>query len=149
MTTFTEDRHQQHLLDELLLALNRLMTDPAALDAIRQKIRAEHPALLNLYRADRFLLKKIATSAFTFLEEVRTDGNHPLRNEFGRFVSTFIERIASSPEYAHKLERSSATCSLTGASLTSRRAYGSAFAALSNRAFAIRTQCFMRTCAGF
>jgi uncharacterized membrane-anchored protein YjiN (DUF445 family) len=104
VTTFTEDRRQQHLLDELLLALNRLLTDPAALDAICQKIRAELPALLNLYRADRFLLKKIAVSAFTFLEEVRTDGNHPLRNEFDRFVSTFIKRIASSPEYAHKLE---------------------------------------------
>ena len=89
---------------KLLLALNRLMTDPVALDAIRQKIRAELPALLNLYRADRFLLKKIAMSAFTFLEEVRTDENHPLRNEFDRFVATFIEKIASSPEYAHKLE---------------------------------------------
>jgi uncharacterized membrane-anchored protein YjiN (DUF445 family) len=104
MTTFTEDRRHQRLLDELLFALNRLMTDPVALDAIRQKIRAELPTLLNLYRADRFLLKKIATSAFTFLEEVRTDENHPLRNEFDRFVATFIQKIASSPEYAHKLE---------------------------------------------
>jgi uncharacterized membrane-anchored protein YjiN (DUF445 family) len=63
------------------------MVDPAPLDAIRQKIRAELPILLNLYRADRFLLKKIAMSAFTFLEEVRTDENHPLRKEFDRFVA--------------------------------------------------------------
>jgi uncharacterized membrane-anchored protein YjiN (DUF445 family) len=55
------------------------------------------------YRADKFLLKRIAT-AFTFLEEVRADDNHPLRQEFDRFVVSFIEKIASSPEYAAKLE---------------------------------------------
>lgn len=105
LTTFTEDRRHQRLLDELLLAVNRLMTNPVALDVIRQKIRAELPTLLNLYRADRFLLKKIATSAFMFLEEVRADDNHPLRQEFDRFVASFIEKIASSPEYSAKLER--------------------------------------------
>jgi len=104
MTTFTEDRRHQRILDELLLALNRLMADPVTLDAIRQKIRAELPTLLNLYRADKFLLKKIATSAFTFLEEVRADENHPLRHEFDRFVASFVEKIASSPEYAAKLD---------------------------------------------
>ena len=104
MTTFTQDRRHQHLLDEVLLALNRLMTDPVTLNAIRQKIRAELPTLLNLYRADWFLLKKIATSAFTFLEEVRADENHPLRREFDRFVASFIDKIASSPEYAARLE---------------------------------------------
>src|SRR5215475_398665 len=104
MTTFTQDGRHQRLLDEVLLALNRLMTDPVTLDAIRQKIRAELPTLLNLYRADRLLLKKIATSAFTFLEEVRADANHPLRLEFDRFVASFTEKVLSSPEYAAKLE---------------------------------------------
>jgi uncharacterized membrane-anchored protein YjiN (DUF445 family) len=104
MTAFTEDRRHQRILDELLVALNGLMTDPAALDAIRQKIRAELPTLLNLYRADAFLLKRIAKSAFTFLEEVREDENHPVRQEFDRFVSSFIEKVASSPEYAARLE---------------------------------------------
>jgi uncharacterized membrane-anchored protein YjiN (DUF445 family) len=104
LTTFTHDGHHQRLLDEVLLALNRLMTDPVALDAIRQKIRAELPTLLNLYRVDRFLLKKIAMSAFTLLEEVRADQDHPLRREFDRFVASFIDKIASSPEYAARLE---------------------------------------------
>jgi uncharacterized membrane-anchored protein YjiN (DUF445 family) len=104
LTTFTHDRRHQRLLDEVLLALNRLMTDPVALDAIRQKIRAELPTLLNLYRVDQFLLKKIALSAFTFLEEVRTDQEHPLRKEFDRFVASFIDKIAGSPEYAARLE---------------------------------------------
>jgi uncharacterized membrane-anchored protein YjiN (DUF445 family) len=104
MTTFTKDRRHQRILDALLLALNQLMTDPVALDAIRRKIRAELPTLLNLYRADKFLLAKIARSALAFLEEVRTDENHPLRHEFDRFVAAFIAEIASSPEYAAKLD---------------------------------------------
>src|SRR5262249_31386147 len=71
--------------------------------AISRVIRAELPTLLNLYSADRFLLKKIATSAFMFLEEVRADENHPLRREFDRFVASFVAKIASSPEYAARL----------------------------------------------
>jgi len=104
LTTFTHDRRHQRLLDKVLLALNRLMTDPVALDAVRQKIRAELPTLLNLYRVDQFLLKKIAFSAFTFLEEVRTEQDHPLRMEFDRFVASFVDKIARSPEYAARLE---------------------------------------------
>ena len=104
MTTFVEDGRHQRLLDEFLLALARLMSDPVALDAIRQKIRAELPTLLKLYRADRFLLKKIATSTFMLLKEVAADENHPLRKEFDRLVALFIQKIGSSPEYAAKLE---------------------------------------------
>ena len=35
-----------------------------------------------------------------FLEEVRADENHPLRD---RFVASFVAEIASSPEYAARL----------------------------------------------
>lgn len=104
MTAFVEDGRHQRLLDEFLLALARLMSDPVALDAIRQTIRAELPTLLNLYCADRFLLKKVATSTFMFLKEVAADENHPLRKEFDRFVALFIQKIGSSPEYSAKLE---------------------------------------------
>jgi hypothetical protein len=51
MTTFTQDRRHQILLNEILLALNRLMTDLVTLNTIRQKIHAELSTLLNLYRA--------------------------------------------------------------------------------------------------
>src|SRR6516162_5848230 len=104
MTAFVEDGRHQRLLDEFLLALARLMSDPVALDTVRQKIRAELPSLLNLYRADRFLLKKIATSTFMLLKEVAADENHLLRKEFDRLVALFIQKIGSSPEYAAELE---------------------------------------------
>jgi uncharacterized membrane-anchored protein YjiN (DUF445 family) len=50
------------------------------------------------------LLKKIAAAAFAFIEEVRVDEKHPLRDEFDRFVASFIERIESAPEYAERIE---------------------------------------------
>jgi uncharacterized membrane-anchored protein YjiN (DUF445 family) len=104
LTAFMRDRGHQRILDEVLGALSRLMTDRTTLEAIRRKIRAELPTLLNLYRADRLLLKKIAASAFEFIEEVRVDENHPLREEFDRFVASFIEKMASAPEYAKRIE---------------------------------------------
>jgi uncharacterized membrane-anchored protein YjiN (DUF445 family) len=104
LTIFTQDRGHQRILDEVLAALSRLVSDKTTLEAIRQKIRAELPTLLNLYRADKLLLKKIATSAFAFIEEVRADKSHPLREEFDRFVASFISKIESSPEYAERIE---------------------------------------------
>jgi uncharacterized membrane-anchored protein YjiN (DUF445 family) len=104
LTTFTEDRRHQRILDEVLNLLNRLMTDPIALDAIRQKIRAELPTLLNLYRADKYVLNKLVASGYGFLKEVRADPDHPLRAEFDRFVTGFIEQLTTSPEYVAKIE---------------------------------------------
>jgi uncharacterized membrane-anchored protein YjiN (DUF445 family) len=104
LSTITEDRRHQQILDEVLTALNRLMSDPVALEAIRHKIRAELPTLLNLYRADQYVLNKVVASAYAFLEEVRADGDHPLRHEFDRFVAGFIEKLATSHEYAERIE---------------------------------------------
>jgi uncharacterized membrane-anchored protein YjiN (DUF445 family) len=39
-----------------------------------------------------------------FLKEVAADEKHPLRKEFDRFVTLFIQKIGCSPEYAAKLE---------------------------------------------
>jgi uncharacterized membrane-anchored protein YjiN (DUF445 family) len=104
LTAFTHDRGHQRILDEVLAAVSRLMTDRATLEAIRRKIRAELPTLLNFYRADKLLLKKIAAATFEFIEEVRLDENHPLRGEFDRFIASFIDKIESAPEYAERLE---------------------------------------------
>ena len=68
---FFRDRRHQSLLNDLLLALNETVTKPETLALLREKIRGELPTLLKLYRADAFLLKRIAASATSFLEEVR------------------------------------------------------------------------------
>jgi uncharacterized membrane-anchored protein YjiN (DUF445 family) len=71
---------------------------------IREKIRAELPTLLKLYRADKFLVNKIVASATTFFEEVRNDPKHPFRGEFDRMVLSFVDRLGSDPSYAGRID---------------------------------------------
>jgi len=96
-------RHQT-LLNELLGALEKLLANQETLDALREKIRKELPALFNLYRADTYLLRKIVASTTGFVEEARKDPNHPLRAEFDRFVAGFVGRLRESPELAMRAE---------------------------------------------
>jgi uncharacterized membrane-anchored protein YjiN (DUF445 family) len=96
-------RHQR-LLNELLGALEKLLTNQEALDALREKIRRELPALFNLYRADAYLLRKIVASTTSFLEEARADPDHPLRAEFDRFAKGFVERLRASAAFAGRAE---------------------------------------------
>ncbi len=100
----TESGRHQRLLNELLAALDTLLTDQATLDALREKIRQELPSLFNLYRADAYLLRKIVASTASFIEEARAQPDHPLRREFDKFVIGFVERLRTSPDYARRAE---------------------------------------------
>ncbi|HJQ59854.1 MAG TPA: DUF445 domain-containing protein [Vineibacter sp.] len=105
LTTFTHDRRHQRLLDELLVAMNQLLGNPEALDAVRDKIRDELPSLFNLFRADAYVLRKLVNSVSSFLDEVRADEGHAVRREFDRFVASFITRLRDEPDYAERLDK--------------------------------------------
>lgn len=60
--------------------------------------------MLNLYRADAFLLKKIAASGTAFLDEVRADPHHPFRGEFDQLVLSFIEKLESESTMVEELD---------------------------------------------
>ncbi|MGO4836256.1 DUF445 domain-containing protein, partial [Rhizobiaceae sp. 2RAB30] len=105
LSAFTDDRRHQKLFDELTKVVGRFLSDEQALAVMRDKIREELPSLFNLFRADAYLLKKIVASAGALLEEVRKDKNHPMREEFDRFVIGFIDRLRHSKEYARRAER--------------------------------------------
>jgi uncharacterized membrane-anchored protein YjiN (DUF445 family) len=104
LTAVTEKGRHQRLLDELLGALQKLLTNQEALDALREKIRRELPALFNLYRADAYLLRKIVASTTAFIEEARADPGHPLRAEFDSFLKSFIERLRTSSDFAGRAQ---------------------------------------------
>src|SRR5258708_8472396 len=72
-----QGRHQA-LLDDLLRIVHDTLSQKQTMAMIREKIRAELPTLLRLYRADKFLVNKIIASAGTFFEEVRNHPNHPV-----------------------------------------------------------------------
>lgn len=105
LSSFTQDRRHQRLLDEVLVALNKVLSDPESVAGIREKIRNELPALFNLFRADAYLLGKLMNSAYSFIEDVRADPDHALRAEFDKFVEKFIDDLRGSSVYAERAER--------------------------------------------
>ena len=100
----TEKGRHQRLLDELLGALEKVLTNEETLAALRERIRKELPALFNLYRADAYLLRKIVASTSGFIQDARADLGHPLRTEFDSFVTGFIERLRTSEAFARRAE---------------------------------------------
>lgn len=105
LSAFTHDRGHQKLFDELVRGVSGFLADEKALQAMREKIRAELPTLFNLFRADAYLLKKIVASAATLLDDVMADPDHPLREEFDRFVQGFIVQLKTSEDYAKRADK--------------------------------------------
>lgn len=105
LSAVTEKGRHQRVLDEVLVALEKVLADEETLAALREKIRQELPALFNLYRADAYLLRKIVASTTAFIKEARGDAEHPLRKEFNGFVANFIERLRTSEDFTRRAER--------------------------------------------
>jgi uncharacterized membrane-anchored protein YjiN (DUF445 family) len=104
LSAVTEKGRHQRLLDELLGALEKVLTNEETLAALRDRIRKELPALFNLYRADAYLLRKIVASTSGFIQDARADRRHPLRVEFDSFVTGFMEQLRSSQAFARRAE---------------------------------------------
>lgn len=104
LRAFVAEGRHQGLLDDILRGVHETLTQAETMAMIREKIRAELPTLLKLYRADKFLVNKIVASATTFFEEVRNDPNHPFRGEFNRMVLSFVDRLASDKTYADRID---------------------------------------------
>ena len=98
-----EGRHQA-LLDDLMRIVHATLTTPETMAMVREKVRAELPTLLKLYRADKFLVNKIVASASTFFDEVRADPKHPFRGEFDSMVLSFVDKLGSDPAYAGRID---------------------------------------------
>lgn len=102
---FVRDGRHQALLDDLLVAVHGALNNQETLTAIRDKIRAELPTLLKLYRAEKYVLNKVVASATSFFEDVRNDPEHPFRGEFDRMVRSFVDRLETDPAYAERIEQ--------------------------------------------
>jgi uncharacterized membrane-anchored protein YjiN (DUF445 family) len=98
------DRHHA-ILDEVLERIESRLADPAALDAIRERIRGELPTLFRFFLADAYLVHRLIRASHALLTDVRRDPVHPLRTEFDRLIAEFAARLRSSPEHREKAER--------------------------------------------
>ncbi|BBO04818.1 MULTISPECIES: DUF445 domain-containing protein [Bradyrhizobium] len=97
-----EGRHQI-LFDDLLRVMHETLNQKETMGMIREKVRAELPTLLRLYRADKFLVNKIVASATAFFNEVRSDPKHPFRGEFDRMVLSFVDRLGTDQVYIDRI----------------------------------------------
>jgi uncharacterized membrane-anchored protein YjiN (DUF445 family) len=104
LSAFVAEGRHQALLDDLLRIVHETLTTAETMTMIREKIRAELPTLLKLYRADKFLVNKIVASASAFFDEVRGDPKHAFRGEFDRMVLSFVDKLGSDPAYAGRIE---------------------------------------------
>jgi uncharacterized membrane-anchored protein YjiN (DUF445 family) len=102
---FVQEGKHEGLLDDLLRVLHQTLTQKETMAVIRDKVRAEMPTLLRLYRADKFVVNRIIASATKFFEEVREDPKHPFRGEFDRMLLSFVERLGSDPAFADRISR--------------------------------------------
>jgi len=103
LRAFVAEGRHQGLLDDILRATHQTLTQAETMAMIREKIREELPTLLKLYRADKFLVKKIVASATAFLEEVRSDPNHAFRGEFNRMMLSFVDRLSHDKSFADRI----------------------------------------------
>jgi len=101
------------LRDELglLERIGALLAEPAAQEAIRDRIRAELPSLARFFQADAYVLAKLVAAAQSLLQEVREDPAHPLRAElrgfvlggFGEFLAAAAERLQGDEAFRARL----------------------------------------------
>ncbi|OSI21496.1 DUF445 domain-containing protein [Bradyrhizobium canariense] len=98
-----EGRHQI-LFDDLLRVMHETLNQTETMAIIREKVRAELPTLLRLYRADKFLVNKIVASATAFFNEVRSDPKHPFRGEFDGMVLSFVDRLGTDQAYIDRID---------------------------------------------
>ncbi len=104
LRAFVKEGRHQGLLDDILRGVHESLTKPETMAMVRAKIRAELPTLLKLYRADKYLVNKIVASATASFEEVRSDPKHPFRGEFDAMVLSLVDRLATDPTYADRID---------------------------------------------
>jgi uncharacterized membrane-anchored protein YjiN (DUF445 family) len=102
--TITDKGQHHRLLDELLGILEKFLSNETALATLRDKIRQELPAIFKFYSAEGYILRKLVATTTAFIEEVRADRKHPLRDEFDQFAKGFVAQLRTSRSFARRAE---------------------------------------------
>src|SRR5262249_30018430 len=99
-------RNQRHhaILDKALRRLEGRLADPAAMAAMRERVRAELPTLFRFFLADAYLLQRLLRASHALLTDIRHDPAHPIRAEFDRLIAEFLSRLKQSPEQRQKVD---------------------------------------------
>lgn len=105
LEVITRNNRHHAILDEVLARIEAGLAEPSALAAIREHIRAELPTLVRFFQADAYLLQRLVSAGHSLLMEVRWNPVHPLRAEFDRFITEFIDQLRSSTGPGERTEK--------------------------------------------
>ncbi|MEM7545735.1 MAG: DUF445 family protein [Pseudomonadota bacterium] len=100
----TQDGRHHKLLDEVVGALHKFLNDEDAIEAIRKKVAEELPTVLNIFRADALILRRILKTASALLDDIKADKDHELRTEFEQFFRSYVRRMKRSKRFAKRIE---------------------------------------------
>jgi len=102
LSLLTADNRHQELLDEALRLISEGVSRNEEL--IRQRIREESPWWLPEAVDDR-IHDKLVLAIENTLRQVAADPEHPLRERFDSALTTFIEKLRTSPEVIARAEQ--------------------------------------------
>ncbi len=105
LSGLTKDGRHQKLMDELVDALHRFLSNEDAIEAIRRRVAEEMPSALIIFRADEAILRRILKTAGALLEEVKADKEHDLRYEFESFFKKYVRRLKRSKTFAKRIDK--------------------------------------------
>lgn len=100
----TKDGRHQQLLDAVIRALHRFLSDEDTLRVVQAKIAEELPRLFYYFRTDALILERVMGVALDLLTEVEVDPDHPLRAEFELFIKEYVRRTRRSKAFAKQVE---------------------------------------------
>ncbi len=103
--SFVKDGRYQRIFDDIIVALNGLLADEAALKTIQKQVAQELPTLLYIFQADSLILKRIVKATGALLDDVKNDKDHELRAEFEEFFLGYVEKMKKSKRFAARAER--------------------------------------------
>jgi uncharacterized membrane-anchored protein YjiN (DUF445 family) len=101
LSLLTEENRHQELFDEVVRLLARAVSNNR--DFIRERIDQESPWWVP-EQVDDKIAAKVVSSIDRTLQQIRDDGDHPLRERFDAALKDFIHRLQTAPEVIARAE---------------------------------------------
>lgn len=100
LAMLTANNRHQELLDQALLAAERLITRHKQL--VKEKFGQQSKYTPKW--VDSYIVDKLVEGAIALLHEINTDPEHVIRLQFDEATKVFIDKLKNSPEYKEKGE---------------------------------------------
>ena len=104
LDSFVADRRFEGLLDDILVALDRVLSDPDTMETVEKRVAAELPSVLYILQTEGVIVRRIVKAVRHMLEEVRDRPDHELRAEFRTLIAHYVERMKRSQRFERRVE---------------------------------------------